>query len=70
MIIQNQNGQTIMLDSSRLLVNGVAYELPESIKNRSGHSLAQVNQKIFIDGYEFRNGKFRRSLLALFHMIF
>ena len=70
MIIQNQNGQAIMLDSSSLLVNGVAYELPESIKNRSGHSLAQVNKKIFIDGYEFRNGKFRRSLLALFHMLF
>lgn len=70
MIFQEQDGQTIMLDSSSLLVNGVAYELPENIKHRSGHNLAQVNNKIYIDGYEFRNGKFRRSLAALFHMIF
>ena len=70
MIFQEQDGQTIMLDSSSLLVNGVAYELPKRIQNRSRHNLAQVNQKIFIDGYEFRNGNFRRSLLALWHMLF
>ena len=49
MIIQEQDGQTIMLDRNRLLVNGVAYELPENIKKRRGHSLVQVNHKIYID---------------------
>jgi hypothetical protein len=70
MIFQEQDGQTIILDKSSLLVNGVAYELPKRLQNRSGHSLVQVNQKIYIDGYEFQNGKFRRSLAAFFHMLF
>jgi hypothetical protein len=70
MIFQEQDGQTIMLDSSSLLVNGVAYELPKRLQNRNGHSLAQVNNRIFIDGYEFQNGKFKRTLAALFHMLF
>lgn len=70
MIIQKQDGQTIMLDNSSLLVNGVPYELPKQLQNRSGHNLAQVNHQIYIDGYEFRNGKFRRSFAALFHMLF
>lgn len=70
MIYQDQNGQRIMLYSSSMLVNGVSYELPKRIQNRNGHSLAQVNNRIFIDGYEFRNGEFKRSLVALFHLLF
>ena len=70
MIYQDQNGQRIMLYSSSMLVNGVHYELPKHLQNRNGHSLTQVNNRIFIDGYEFQNGKFKRTLAALFHMLF
>ena len=70
MIYQDQNGQRIMLYSSSMLVNGVHYELPKRLQNRNGHGLAQINNRIFIDGYEFQNGKFKRTLAALFHTLF
>ncbi len=69
-IYQNQDKQTIVLDDNKLIVNGKTYELPKRHQNRSGHSLTQVNNKIYIDGYEFENGMFKRSLAALFHWLF
>ena len=70
MIFQHQNGQTIVLQGNELFVNGVAYELPKHVQKRHGHSITQANNKIYIDGYEFRNGEFKRSFAALFHLLF
>ena len=37
---------------------------------RKGKNITVINNKVFIDGYEFKNGKWRRTLKALFHLIF
>jgi len=70
MMYNKQNGNTVMLNGNMLIVNCDAYELPKRIQNKNGHCLTQINDKIYIDCYKFKDGKFTLSLVALFHSIF
>ena len=63
----SMNGVTI-LANNRLTIDGVDYKLPKSIFG--GQCITQSNDRIFINGYEFVDGKFKLTLLALWHMIF
>ena len=36
----------------------------------SGKSVTVINGDVFIDGYEFVRGKWRRTLRAIFHLFF
>ena len=35
-----------------------------------GHNVTQINGKVYIDGYEYKKGKWRRTLKALWHLWF
>lgn len=70
MIYSKQNKQIVMLDGNVLIVNGVRYELPKRIQKYNGHCLTQVDDKIYIDSYKFKDGKFKWSILAVLHIIF
>ena len=35
-----------------------------------GRSTTVINNKVFIDGYEFKNGKWRKTLKAIFYKLF
>ena len=70
MIYNKQDETTVMLRGNILIVNCDAYELPKRIQDHNGHCLSQINDKIYVDSYEFKDGKFRWSLAALFHSIF
>ena len=70
MITIQENGKTYSIINSRekwIEINGVRYKFPKRVK---GHSVSQVDNHIFIDGYEFIDGKFKRTLRALYHLFF
>ena len=70
MITIQENGKTYSIVNSRekwIEINGVRYKFPNRVK---GHSVSQVDNHIFIDGYEFIDGKFKRTLRALYHLFF
>ena len=70
MITIQENGKTYSIVNSRekwIEINGIRYKFPKRVK---GHSVSQVDNHIFIDGYEFINGKFKRTLRALYHLFF
>ena len=70
MITIQENGKTYSIVNSRekwIEINGVRYKFPKRVK---GHSVSQVDNHIFIDGYEFIYGKFKRTLRALYHLFF
>ena len=70
MITIQENGKTYSIVNSRekwIEINGVRYKFPKRVK---GHSISQINNHIFIDGYEFVNGRFKRTLKALWHLFF
>ena len=70
MITIQENGKTYSIVNSRekwIEINGVRYKFPKRVK---GYSVSQVDNHIFIDGYEFIDGKFKRTLRALYHLFF
>lgn len=70
MITIQKNGKTYSIVNSRekwIEINGVKYKFPKRVK---GHSVSQIDNHIFIDGYEFIDGKFKRTLRALYHLFF
>lgn len=70
MITIQENGKTYSIVNSRekwIEINGIRYKFPKRVK---GHSVSQIDNHIFIDGYEFIDGKFKRTLRALYHLFF
>ena len=70
MIQSKQNGHSIVIDGNVVTYDGVKYELPKRIWNRNGRSIVQSNDKIYIDEYVFKDGKFRWSLIGLLNRLF
>ena len=70
MITIQENGKTYSIINSKekwIEINGVKYKFPKRVK---GHSVSQIDNHIFIDGYEFIDCKFKRTLRALYHLFF
>ena len=51
---------------NKVIINGV--ELPPVPSK--GYSSTVIDGKVYIDGYEFKNGKWKRTLRALWHLWF
>ena len=56
----NNNNQTINMVDNKVIINGKEYKKPGI-----GNTLVQSNNHIFINGYEFKNGKFKITLRAI-----
>lgn len=61
------NNNTIVKDN-RVWINGE--ELPPVPTKGNNYCLTQINDKVYINGYEFKKGKWRRTLKALWHLWF
>ena len=59
-----QNGVVVI--GNRVIVNGK--ELPHCPSK--GRNITTINGKTYIDGYEYKNGKWRKTTKALFHKYF
>jgi hypothetical protein len=70
MMYQEQDGHVTVLDGDTLTVDGVRYEIPDRIRNRSSHRMSNIDGKVYIDWYRFDNGKFRWSLAAVLNYFF
>lgn len=62
-----QNHNTILIEG-RTWINGK--ELPPVPTKCKNSSITVINDRIYIDGYEFKKGKWRRTLRALWHLWF
>lgn len=70
MITIQESGKIYSIVNSRekwIEINGIRYNFPKGMKR---HSISQIDNHIFIDGYEFVNGQFKRTLKALWHLFF
>jgi hypothetical protein len=61
-----QDGVRVAIQENSLSVNGNEFPLPKG----NGNNSAVVNGNIFVNGYEFRDGEWKRTLRALFHRFF
>ena len=60
------NGNTLYVDGRNVLFNGE----PLPMLHRPAKSISQIDGKVFIDGYEYKYGKWRRTIRAIWHWIF
>ena len=62
-----QNGQEVRYSKDRIVVNGVTIPNPPKFK---ANSVTIVDNRLFVGGYEYINGKWKRTLRALWHKWF
>ena len=63
-IIQADKNGGVIVHGNMVFINGEALPpVPSACNN-----ITTVNGNVFIDGYEFKNGKWKRTLRALFHL--
>lgn len=62
--IQISNGTVVI--GNRVTIDGI--ELPPC--PTKGRCTTIINGKVYIDGYEFVNGKWKRTLRGLWHLLF
>ena len=55
-----------IVSGGKVTINGV--ELPPA--PTSGRSGTIINGKVYIDGYEFKDGKWKKTLMGLWHLLF
>ena len=61
-----QIGSNYAVVGNKVIINGV--ELPPVPSK--GYCSTVINGKVYIDGYEFKNGKWKRTLKALWYLLF
>ena len=62
-----QNGKEVRYSKDRIVVNGIEIQVPPKFK---ANSVTIVDNRLFVGGYEYINGKWKRTLRALWHKWF
>lgn len=62
-MISVQNGITVT--DNHVIIEGRKYPLPCKPTNTT-----MINGKVYINGYEFKNGKWKKTIKAIFHKYF
>ena len=57
--------KNVIISSNKVWIDGK--ELPP-VPVKSPHSITQINNKVYIDGFEFKNGKWRKTIKAIWHL--
>ena len=61
-----QIGNNYVVHGNKVTINGV--ELPPVPSK--GYNSTVIDGKVYIDGYEYKNGEWKRTLAALWHLLF
>lgn len=66
----NQEGALMNVNNigNKVFVNGSP--LPPIPGTKSSVSLSQVGNRLYVNGYECRNGRWKRTLRAIIHALF
>lgn len=64
MNIQISNNTTVI--GNQVYINGTPLP-PAPCKGRNS---TMIDGKVYLDGYEYKNGKWKRTLMALWHLWF
>lgn len=66
---QCSNGNTIISSKENRMttINGIKYPW---VKGMKGNCISSINEKTYIDGYELKNGKWKKTLAGLWNLIF
>lgn len=68
-MINNYIGQGCVISNGKIIINGEQVSPPPG-KNGKYHSITTINDQVYIDGYEFVDGQWKKTLKALWHKWF
>lgn len=57
-----------IITSEKIIINGI--ELPPLPNGAGFTNCTVVNNKVYVNGYEFKNGRWKKTLMALWHKLF
>lgn len=63
-----QDNSYVSINGEKVYINGVSYNLPKAFIG--GTSVTTINGKVYVNGYELKNGKWKITLRSLFHLFF
>ena len=70
-VIQNNTGIYTIGNKNEVYINGQKIPpLPNQSKFAINNNTTIINNHIFMNGYEFKNGEWKRTLKALWYLIF
>lgn len=64
--IDMQIANGVVIVGKQIIVNGIKLPPPPT----SCNNITTINGKVYIDGYEFKNGKWKKTLRAWRHLWF
>lgn len=59
-----QMGNGVIISDNKVIINGVESPTPPT----KGNNTTIIDNNVFIDGYEFKDGKWKKTLKALWHL--
>ena len=66
--MNTQISGNVIITDGKVMIRGI--ELPPVPSNKNYHQSAIINDKVYINGYEWKRGKWRRTLKALYYLMF
>lgn len=63
-----QNDHRIVVINRQVIIDGVKY--PEAPGRGESCTSVIIDGNVYINGYELKNGRWKRTLRALFHLYF
>lgn len=57
-----------IITGERIIINGI--ELPPLPNGAGFTNCTVINNKVYVNGYEFRNGKWKKTFMAWWHKMF
>ena len=58
----------VMIINNEVYIDG--NKVPDMPKSKCGANVTTIGSKVYVNGYEYKNGKWKRTLAALFHYLF
>ena len=57
-----------VIANDMLIINGERINYPNN--KHGGHTIVQYDRRLFVDGWEWKDGKWKRSVLAFLKCLF
>lgn len=61
--------QSLVIQNNCLFIDGEQVEFPKSFRNK-GLNVSQRDGRLYVNGFELVNGKWKRTLAAIWHYFF
>lgn len=67
-MVGSYNNRGTYINGDLIYVNGK--RLPSPPNQSKGRNITVIGNHVFVNGYEYKNGKWKRTLRALWHSLF